>query len=273
VVGDLLKPDSYQQALQTVETVFHSAGLVGLRNGDAFFESNLESTRQLIATLKSHAPQLKRVVMVSSIAAVERPAIASPPYAPLTEATDPAPSTDYGKSKLEAERLLQASGLPYTILRPAYIYGPYPRLGSGLDRVLQDLRNGKPYTRYPFPGRVSEIEVTDLAEALWVASQTGATLNKTYFIANPNPASIADFLSTVTKKLNLPELPQARPRKYLRRYLERKNPKTPLVKILFEDYFVCDASAFLKDTSFVSKTSLKAGIERMLAWYNQNAWA
>ncbi|MFK7969061.1 MAG: NAD-dependent epimerase/dehydratase family protein [Bacteroidia bacterium] len=40
------------------------------------------------------------------------------------QATDPGPST-YGNRKIACEHILQASGISYTILRPALVFGPY----------------------------------------------------------------------------------------------------------------------------------------------------
>ena len=38
---------------------------------------------------------------------------------PISETDIPAPTDSYGYAKLEGERLLAASGVPYTVLRPA----------------------------------------------------------------------------------------------------------------------------------------------------------
>ena len=43
---------------------------------------------------------------------------------PLTEADPPRPTDAYGRSKLAAEEAVRAAGVPYTILRPALVYGP-----------------------------------------------------------------------------------------------------------------------------------------------------
>ena len=41
----------------------------------------------------------------------------------ITEADPPLPTDIYGQSKLEAERLLAGRGVPFTVLRPAVVYG------------------------------------------------------------------------------------------------------------------------------------------------------
>ena len=41
----------------------------------------------------------------------------------ITEADPPLPTDAYGRSKLEAEQLLAGSGVPFSVLRPAVVYG------------------------------------------------------------------------------------------------------------------------------------------------------
>lgn len=44
-------------------------------------------------------------------------------YGPLDEESDPAPINFYGRSKLAGERIVAASGLPFSIVRTALVYG------------------------------------------------------------------------------------------------------------------------------------------------------
>lgn len=65
---------------------------------------------------------------------------------PHDEATQPAPLNFYGESKLQAEHLVQHSGLPFAIVRPVFIYGQL-LLGTKptfIHWVQQNLENGKP---------------------------------------------------------------------------------------------------------------------------------
>src|SRR6185369_6348960 len=76
----------------------------------------------LLAAAKEIAPNLRRFVLVSSLAAV----------GPSEDGTlvpgdsEPRLLTHYGRSKLEAERraIAEKDNLPVVILRPPMIYGP-----------------------------------------------------------------------------------------------------------------------------------------------------
>mgnify|MGYP000042848195 CR=1 FL=1 len=63
---------------------------------------------------------VRRFVFLSSIRAQCGPTA----EAVQTENLTPQPTDAYGRSKLEAEQLIEASGAGFTVLRPAVVYGP-----------------------------------------------------------------------------------------------------------------------------------------------------
>ena len=124
VRGDLQNPAELGPAVAGADWVFHLAGaLKGFTPGD-LMRVNGEGTRNLTAACRDHAPGLQRFIHVSSLAA----AGPSPGGAvPRAEAAPEQPLTWYGQSKLEAERVVQASGLASVILRPPVVFGPRDR--------------------------------------------------------------------------------------------------------------------------------------------------
>ena len=117
---------SLERAVNGVEAVVHSAGLVKARNLDEFMRVNARGTENLLAACLPHASTLKRFVQVSSIT-VGGPSDAYGNPVPV-DAT-PRPVTDYGRSKLAAELavLAKKDQLKVTIIRPPAIYGPRDR--------------------------------------------------------------------------------------------------------------------------------------------------
>ncbi len=272
LVGDLLQPESYREALQAAELVFHVAALVGLRNGDAFFTQNTEATRQLVEAL-TPSSRLQRLVFVSSISATDRDP-ASPATECMTEAFPPQPQTDYGRSKLQAEQLITASGLPYTIMVPAYIYGPHLRVGSSTDRLINDMKAGKRYTRFPFPGAISEIHVDDLSEALWIAATHPKTLNERFLISNPQPLSIVAAFATLAECLGLDHTFTPSPASHLERYRRQKSAPAAnpiLRRILWEHYFACSPAKWYQATGHQPQITFSEGVRKTLSHSAQGA--
>lgn len=272
IFGDVLKPETLTELPPDLDFVFHMAALVSLKNGPEFYPVNAEGTQNLINAL-ANQKKLKRFVLLSSISAVDRTEKSKPPYKPLTETSSSVPRTDYGKSKLQAETRLISSGLPYTILRPAYIYGPHPRKGSSVDRIIQDTWTENPYTRFPFTGHVSEIYAPDLAEIMWQVAHTEQCLNETYFVANPEPVAVQDWFKTLYHLMKKPYSSFPLPKLMagsLKGMMKKEGLDPIMGEILFHDYFVCSPQKLYQHISYRPYYGFGPGMAKTLQWYQEH---
>jgi len=121
VMMDLLNPETIKSAVRNVDAVIHLAAyytFVGKK--ELYWKINVEGTRTLAEVALDSG--VRRFIYCSSteaIGPVDNP--------PADETTQPNPQFEYGKSKLEAERvlgLLGRKGLEFTIVRPSGLYGP-----------------------------------------------------------------------------------------------------------------------------------------------------
>ena len=119
--GALHQKDSLEKAVEGVDAIIHSAGLVKARSEADFFACNTQGTANLLDAAIEHAPNLKRFVHVSSLEACGP----SPDGRPVPHHQE-RPVTAYGRSKLAAEKecLSRKDRLPVVLLRPGAIYGP-----------------------------------------------------------------------------------------------------------------------------------------------------
>lgn len=104
VAGDLTSKEALAELVEGAAAVLHVAGLTSSHDPAAFAQANVAGTAALIEAAKGAG--VRRFVLVSSLAARE-PSLSA-----------------YGASKAEAERLVGASGLDWTIVRPPGVYGP-----------------------------------------------------------------------------------------------------------------------------------------------------
>lgn len=141
VQGGLGDSAALDRLVAGAEAVVHIAGLTNTPDPAEFETVNVAGTRELIdAARRAGVP---RFVFVSSLSARE----------PQLSA--------YGASKARAEKLVAASGLDWTIVRPPAVYGPH-------DKDMFELFRAAKWGVVPLPppGRVSVIHSSDLAELL-----------------------------------------------------------------------------------------------------------
>ena len=141
VAGGLDDLPALETLLDHAEMVIHVAGVTNSPDTGSFERANVAGTLLLIeAALAAGVP---RIVFVSSLSARE-PALSR-----------------YGDSKARAERVVKASGLDWTIVRPPAVYGPR-------DNDMLDLFRAAKWGVVPVPakGGTSLIHAGDLAALL-----------------------------------------------------------------------------------------------------------
>jgi nucleoside-diphosphate-sugar epimerase len=156
VAGDLHDRKALMRLVRNAEAVIHVAGVVNTHDPRGFHLGNVEGTLALVeAALAAGVP---RFVFVSSLAARE-PKLSK-----------------YGASKAHAEKLVKASGLDWTIVRPPAIYGPR-------DREILELFKLARWGAVPMPppGRTSLVHVADLARLLLTLAPPGERVTQQVF--------------------------------------------------------------------------------------------
>ena len=116
VEGDILTPGSLAAAVEGVSAILHLAALFRTTDEDGIWRVNLDGTRSLIAAVQDHAPEARFLMTSTSN-------VYSDGAHPGREDDDVAPTLAYPASKLQAENELRHSGLTWSILRLAFVYG------------------------------------------------------------------------------------------------------------------------------------------------------
>ena len=141
IAGDLDDTAALTRLVERAEAVIHIAGVVNATDAAGFAAGNVAGTLNLVtAAMVAGTP---RFIQVSSLSARE----------PQLSA--------YGASKLKGEKVVMASPLDWTVVRPPAVYGPR-------DRELLELFRFAKTGIVPLPphGRMAAIHVDDLARLL-----------------------------------------------------------------------------------------------------------
>lgn len=243
VPGDLMELDRAADILRNADSVIHVAAEARLLGGHDYFATNVQPVRKLLCLLKE-SNRLERLVFVSSIAAMDR-LLSDHCEEPLLPLTHCCPRTAYGRSKLMAEEAIVQSGLPYTIFRPGFVYGPGMRDDSHLRKFACLISRGIPLHRLGFPGRISLIHVDDLAAAM-VKCLTSDSGRNCIYLAETEVMPLGEVLAILGKSLHgrrsaqisLPAM------KY---FFQRFHSRLPVtVAGMFIDYFWMTDPAFLE---------------------------
>src|SRR5205823_14581197 len=172
VRGDLTDPAVTQQAAAGVDAVIHCGAKVGDWGPvEEYRKVNVEGLRLLLDAVAGKP--LARFVLVSSLGV----------YAARhhfgTDETEPLPDhhiDGYTQSKVEAERLAleyhRKQGVPVTVLRPGFIYGPRDR--SVLPRIAKRLREGSVMFIAKGKYALNTTNVHNLADAVLLAAERPA---------------------------------------------------------------------------------------------------
>lgn len=177
---------------QSVDYVFHLAAAMRVLREADYDRVNQGGVVNLIKQVQQNAPELRRFVYVSSLAA----AGPSSEGEPLRESAIERPVSRYGLSKLRAERELAAAsapGLPFTILRPCVVLGQ--SAGEAVATVLGAARLGIRLEFTSSTRQLSVIHVDDLVAAILESASSPKAVNKTYFVAADGALDLNDMLA------------------------------------------------------------------------------
>ena len=176
---DLSSEDRLREQLtgHVFDYVVHAAGVTKCSNPADFRKVNTEGTRNLVNTIINMGIPIKRMVFISSLS-VFGAIREKMPYAEISNQDTPQPNTEYGRSKLEAEKYIDSlESFPCVTLRPTGVYGPrekdYFLMAQSISRHM-DFAVG--YKRQD----ITFVYVMDVVQAVFLALEKGRDGHK-YF--------------------------------------------------------------------------------------------
>lgn len=277
VEGNLQPGDAgLGKGLVGVDWCFHVAGVITTTKPQEYFQINVGGTRHCLDTCLQIAPNLKRFVLVSSIAACGP----SQNGSKIDEQTPAHPLTLYGQSKLEAEKLALSyrDKLPIAILRPPAIYGARDKM---IYPVFKLAKKGFFFVPRGEPRTISMAYVEDVARScLWAASEPKAK-GEIYFIADDDCYTwqdIADCLATIFYR-SVKKIPVPKSLLWSLAFLEESRAKflrgAPRmnrghVAQFFRHWGI--GIDKIKQAGFTPQFNLEAGMQTTVAGYRQLGW-
>ncbi len=273
VCGDCTEKESLYRAVEGMDYVYHLAGVVRAVDRDMFYRVNFLGTRNLVEVCNKINRNMKKFIYLSSQAAVG-------PTNPNGEG-DCQPITDYGKSKLKGEFVVQSYSdrLPILIIRAPVIYGPRDK---DIYTYFKFLKRGI----RPLPGKgeghFNALYVGDLVQGMVLAAENENSSGETYFIADERSYSweeasdiAAQVMGIKAIRINIPrwlllasaflsELSAGITRRPV--LIDRQKAKE-----LLNGWF-CDITKAREHLGFKPRFSLEEGLRITAGWYKDNGW-
>jgi nucleoside-diphosphate-sugar epimerase len=183
IEGDLLDRGTVRRAVEGCGTVVHLAAVTGKQSPGEYFRVNRDGTEVLAS--EARRAGVGRFLYISTIA-VKFPDISRYHYA---------------QSKQQAEAIVAASGLPWTIIRPTMIFGPGSPVFEGLKRlaslpVVPIFGNGR--------ARVQPVFVGDLASVIATLAEADEFAGRTIEVGGPDVLSIGQLLLRIRNAAGIP---------------------------------------------------------------------
>ena len=266
---------------QQFDYVVHAAGVTKCLNKADFRRINTEGTKNLVDALLDLQMPLKRFVFLSSLSvfgAIKEQL----PYDEIREDDTPKPNTEYGRSKLEAERYIDSIGsrLPYIILRPTGVYGPREKDYFMMAKsIKQHIDFAVGYQRQD----ITFVYVTDVVQAVFLALEKGETGRK-YFLSDGQVYQSTTFSDLIHEELGRPWwLRITAPVWVLRvvtffgEYIGHMTGKVTALNIdkyniLRQRNWRCDIEPTRHELGFEPKVQLKEGVKTTIQWYKDHKW-
>jgi len=285
VRGDFSRIEVLWEAVRDADVIFHVAGVTRARDWATFEQGNITATLNLLGAILEANPNVQKVLITSSLAAVG--------YCPggvATEASPLRPISAYGRSKALMEQALQApradgppliERLPIVVVRPPAVYGPreadiytfFRTVSRGLFPIVGSGRRPE----------MSLVHVRDLVRGMVDAAESDATTGQTYFIGSEQFYSWREIRDATLKALGRRALTVHIPPflvepigalvelagRLTGTYPPLNREKAREIRHACK---MCAVDKARRDFDYRQQIGLEEGIQETIAWYRQQGW-
>ncbi len=261
--------------------VVHAAGVTKCRKKEDFYRMNADGTIHFVNALLRSGIQIRKFVFLSSLS-VFGAIREEKPYKAIESTDVPQPNTEYGKSKLEAERYLETvkDRLNYTVLRPTGVYGPREK-----DYFIM-VKSIAGHTDFAVGTEqvLTFVYVSDVVEAVFLALKQPES-GRAYFLSDGESYNSRDFSRLIKRYLGIKTpvfrlvLPVCLTRiacsvcdvwgKMTGTVTALNNDK---FHILTQRNWLCDISPAVVELGYRPQVKLEEGVKRAVEWYKKEGW-
>lgn len=255
--GDIRDPNGVRIAMESCDTVFHLAALIGIpfsyHSPDSYVDTNIKGTLNILQAAK--LLNTKRVLVTST-----SEVYGTAQYVPIDEKHPFQGQSPYSATKIGADRIAESFyrsfELPVTIVRPFNTYGPRQSARAVIPTIISQLLNS---IEEIILGDLTPIRdfvyVKDTVNGFIDIAKSQTTIGEEINIATQSEISIGDLAQTIINIIN--------PHAKIICDKQRIRPEKSEVKRL------CGSNEKLKKlTNWQQMYSLKDGLKETIDWFS-----
>jgi dihydroflavonol-4-reductase len=275
--GSMDEPRALLECMRGADQVYHLAGLTRARSAQEFLRINGEGTRHLVHACLEAPRGPRRLVHLSSLAAVGPMPMATG----CAEDVSPRPVSPYGRSKLQGEAAVlgMRDRLHVTVLRPTAVYGPR-------DRAVLQVARWVARGLLPMPAgpsrTLSLCYVQDLVTALLTAGEAAVPSGEIFHVAGEGAFTWEQVGNALGEALGVHPIPFRIPVPILLAlatgadawaWLARRPGYFSRGKVReAAGHWLCDTDKARRQLGVVPSVGLKDGAAATVKWYREAGW-
>jgi len=244
VIGDILDGAQLSRSMKNHDVVIHLAAKTdvvdSIDNPDDTFQTNVVGTQNVLDSCISN--NITKLIVTSS-AAVYKSSDGI-----VSESSDTKPSSPYGQSKLDMEKIIISSGINYSILRLFNVYGS-GSTGGVITNFAKNISENKPLVIFGDGKAVRDfVHVDDVINGIVLCMDSKSGI---YNIASGIGTSVTQLANLFTQSTG--------------EKITYKSARTGEIT-----YSVADITKSQKELGFYPKISLNDGLKSIMFNYSKN---
>ena len=248
VEGDVSNRESLEKAAHGCDRVVHLVGIIQETQNAKFQTVHVDGTRNVLEAAKKAG--VRHILYQSALG------------------TRPGAVSAYHKTKWQAEELVRASNVPYTILRPSLIYGPGDQFTMRLVEMIKHL----PVLPVIGSGqsRIQPLYIDDAVSCIVKAITGDSFFNEMLEIGGPDQLTYEELVGAVADALGVYRPTMHMPvflAKGAARFLETMLTAPPVTSdqlIMLQEDNVCSMRD-IRDAFSIEPIKFREGLKKFIA--------
>ena len=258
LTGDVRDPHYCRRITKNIDTIFHLAALIAIPYSyvapDSYLDTNIKGTLNICQAALENG--CEKVIQTST-----SEVYGTAQYVPIDEAHPLQPQSPYSASKIGADMIAMsfhhAYALPVIVARPFNTFGPRQSTRAIIPTMITQLAKGKDIIALGDMRPTRDFTyVMDTCSGFLSLSRCERAVGQVVNIGSNYEISMEDLFHLIKQIMQSKATFQSS--------TERLRPETSEVFRLW-----CDNAKLIKMTGFTPSHTIRAGLEKTIAWYTK----